>query len=102
MNTKSLEEAGLKFLGIRKGCRWACDRPSNGQASDWTSFELLVVKDTKGQRLWCRNYYKEAWWGNNTFSPVPEGAQNICDEQLADKLAFWDQRELAELEQQAK
>lgn len=102
MTFMTIEEKGFQLVGIRKGCRWAKDRPSNGQVSDWTSFELLVVKDSKNNRLWCRNYYNSSYWGNNTFSPVPEGAQNICDEQLADKLAFWDQRELAALEQLAK
>lgn len=102
MDTKSLEQAGFQFVGIRKGCRWACDRPSNGQASDWISFEILVVLNNNGTRLWCRNYYNKPWWGNNVFAPIPEGAGGVPDEELPEVLAFWNQDELAALEQQAK
>ena len=101
IEAKSLEAAGLQFVGIRKGCRWACDRPSNNQVSDWTSFEILVVKDD-GNRLWCRNVYYPSHWGNNTFSPLPMGAKDIPDGELPEALAFWNQNELAALEQQAK
>lgn len=96
----TIEEKGFQFVGIRKGCRWAKDRPSNGQVNDWTSFEVLVVKDDNGNRLWCRNFYHRPWWGNNTFSPLPEGAKGIPDEELPEALAFWNQTELAALEQQ--
>jgi hypothetical protein len=99
---KSLQEIGMTFIGVRKGCRWSCDQPKNGQVQDWTSFEILVVKDQEGIRWWCRNYYNRPWWGNNTFIPLPEGAKTISDEELPEKLAFWNQNQLKKLEDEAK
>jgi len=99
---KSLQEVGLQFIGIRKGCRWAIDRPSNNQVRDWTSFDMLIVRDSSGNRLWCRNYYNKPWWGNNTFAPIPPEATGFLDDEILEVLVYWNQNELRELEIKAK
>ena len=63
-----------KVERVFEGVRWDRNRPSNGQARDWTSFELIVVED-EGRLYWGASCLKDEYYLTDrvNYYPVPDG-----------------------------
>lgn len=61
----------MKLIEYFKNVRWNYNRPENGQASDWTSFSLIVAEDDKNNLFWGPTWGYEKDWEKKKLYPAP-------------------------------
>lgn len=62
----------LSLVKVIKGIRWQYNRPQNGQASNWTSFDIAVAQDEQGNLFWGQSvFYLNYVMEKVRFFPVP-------------------------------
>ena len=89
MKFASKEEFDTEMVVVarRKGVRLAKDRPSNGQVSDWSSYDLVLA--TLGKNVyWALSiYYASDDW-QCTWHFLKTSSDNENHRALAEKWAF--------------
>ena len=82
----------LELVKVIRNVRWQYNRPANGQANCWTSFDIAVAKDEKGGLFWGASVFHDKYILDNVrFYPVPNGIteQNLDELVRREQDAPW-------------
>lgn len=72
-----IDNSTMKLIQTIKDVRWQFNKPANGQAQDWTSFDIVVAEDSQGNLYWGFSIYKPQYVMEKVrFFPLPKLPEN--------------------------